>query len=196
MKTWERIAWLGGLLSLPGMGRAASLEELTDTGLIGGGVLLFLVALVLLIVPRLFKFGVVIMLLADGLFVARIFFRGEFEQWVQAQGWGVQLEAMSRDSLRLYTLLAVLACLLSLLLLRSLGLLLVGEGRSQVRARPKAHKARGASARRFRDWDERGEPEPEPIPAPRKAARNNRFRVHDYLDQLDEQPPARDWPIR
>ena len=108
---------------------------------------------------------------------------------------------MSRDSLRLYTLLAVLATLAGLLLLRGLWRLLVGTGQrpihNQSRARPKTRgKPRSARTRGFRDWDERGEPEPEPVSAPRKRPSNNRFRVHDYLDQLDEQPPARDWQIR
>ncbi len=190
---------MGGLLSVPGIGWAASLEEVTDTGLIGGGVLLLLAALVLMIVPRMFKFGILAMLLADGLLVVRIFFRGEWEQWVQARGWENQLAALSRDELRLYTLLAVLACLLMLVLLRSLWRLLLGEGRGSSDARPRGKKRRATSGRRLRDWDERGAPEPEPVPAPRKGSRNNRFRVHDYLDQLeqqDEQPPVRDWQNR
>jgi hypothetical protein len=54
-----------GLLLLPSLAYAVPVTDFVDTLFIGGGVMLFIAGVLLLLVPGLFKTGVLTTLLAD-----------------------------------------------------------------------------------------------------------------------------------
>jgi len=96
-----------GLLS-PAAAQAVPLADFIDTSFVGGGAMLFVAGLVMLFLPRFFRWGVMTLLLADGLFILRILWRREVLDYLQNQtGYGPFIEEMSRDASRFYTLVGV-----------------------------------------------------------------------------------------
>lgn len=183
-------------LLAPAAAQAVPLADFIDTSFVGGGAMLFLAGLIMLFLPRCFRWGVLTLLCADGLFILRIMWRRDVVHYLQEQSnYAPLIEAMSRDASRFYTLMAVAAFLLAVVVLRSLCHALfgvptvsvskdpkTGKWRRPVAAQPKAHP-------RVRPHQESVEEPFEPA-APRPAAgskRGNRFRVHDYLEQLERQ---------
>ena len=99
-----------GLLAMPNLATAIPLKDFMDTGFIGGGVMLFVIGLIMIFIPRLFKWGVMAMLLADILFLVRIFFRKEVTDYLATQSnYAAIIEDMSRDAARFITVLRVIS---------------------------------------------------------------------------------------
>ena len=108
-----------GLLAMPNLATAIPLKDFMDTGFIGGGVMLFVIGLFMIFIPRLFKWGVMTMLLADILFLVRIFFRKEVMDYLATQGnYAAIIEDMSRDAARFITVLSVISVVIALLACR------------------------------------------------------------------------------
>lgn len=189
-------------LMAPAAAQAVPLADFIDTSFVGGGAMLFLAGLVMLFLPRCFRWGVTTLLLADGLFILRILWRREVTDFLQNRtGYAPFIEEMSRDASRFYTLVGVAAVLLAITLLRFVCHALFGQpvlsGRAEkdpktgkwrhpVAAQPKGHP-------RVRPREQLGDEQEtdfyQPV-APRPASggkRGNRFRVHDYLEQLERQ---------
>lgn len=194
-----------GLLS-PAAAQAVPLADFIDTSFVGGGAMLFVAGLVMLFLPRFFRWGVMTLLLADGLFILRILWRREVLDYLQNQtGYGPFIEEMSRDASRFYTLVGVAACLLALIVLRFIIHALFGQPaltarvekdpktgkwRHPVAAQPKGHHR----VRPQQQLDDNESDDYQPV-AHRPASgskRGNRFRVHDYLEQLERQQQYRE----
>lgn len=108
-----------GLLAMPNLATAIPLKDFMDTGFIGGGVMLFVIGLIMIFIPRLFKWGVLTMLLADVLFLMRIFFRKEIMDYLTTQGnYAAIIEDMSRDAARFTTVLVVVSLVIAILVCR------------------------------------------------------------------------------
>lgn len=108
-----------GLLAMPNLATAIPLKDFMDTGFIGGGVMLFVIGLIMIFIPRLFKWGVMTMLLADILFLVRIFFRKEVTDYLATQSnYAAIIEDMSRDAARFITVLGVISVVIALLACR------------------------------------------------------------------------------
>lgn len=123
-----------GLLAMPNLATALPLKDFMDTGFIGGGVMLFVIGLIMIFIPRLFKWGVVTMLLADILFLVRMFFRKEVMDYLATQSnYAAIIEDMSRDAARFITVLIVITVVIALLACRGflLAFLLPTPVRSQ-----------------------------------------------------------------
>jgi Ca2+/Na+ antiporter len=195
-------------LMLPAAAQAVPLADFIDTSFVGGGAMLFVAGLVMLFLPRFFRWGVTTLLLADGLFILRILWRKEVTDYLQNQtGYGPFIEEMSRDASRFYTLVGVAACLLAILVLRFIFHALFGQPalparaekdpktgkwRHPVAAQPKGHPRVRPQQQLDADEDET---EVYQSVASRPASgskRGNRFRVHDYLEQLERQQQYRE----
>ena len=192
MKLSGAVSGLIGGVMLPQVAQAIPLTNFIDTSFIGGGVMLFIAGFCMLFIPRMFKTGVFIMLLADLLFTLRILFRSELIHYLEAQtAYAPFVEEMSRDASRFYTVITVLILLTAVLLVRSILRQLFGWSR----AIPKVEK-RASSAHAHKEGKAQSRPVLRPhyvdeeLPAPsshKRDGRNNRFRVHDYLEQLERQ---------
>lgn len=192
MKLSGAMSWLIGGVMLPQVAQAIPLTNFIDTSFIGGGVMLFIAGFCMLFIPRMFKIGVLIMLLADACFMLRILFRSELNHYLEAQTAYVPfIQEMSRDASRFYTVIAILLLLTGLLLVRSILRQLFGWGRTLPQVEKRASPA---SARKEVKSQARPALRPqyadEELPPPsqhKRDGRNNRFRVHDYLEQLERQ---------
>ena len=194
-----------GLLS-PAAAQAVPLADFIDTSFVGGGAMLFVAGLVMLFLPRFFRWGVMTLLLADGLFILRILWRREVLDYLQNQtGYGPFIEEMSRDASRFYTLVGVAACLLALIVLRFIIHALFGQPaltarvekdpktgkwRHPVAAQPKGHHR--VRPQQQLDDDESDDYQPVAHQPASGSKRGNRFRVHDYLEQLERQQQYRE----
>ncbi len=188
---------VGGIIAgvmLPQVAQAIPLSQLIDTSFIGGGVMLFIAGFCMLFIPRMFKIGVLIMLVADLLFMLRIFFRSELLHYLEAQtSYAPFLQEMSRDASRFYTVMAVIMMLTAVLLVRSIlcqlfagrGVSSEGEKRASPASRGNEGRSRSRPALRPH-YPHAQEPSPTPL-AQKRDGRNSRFRVHDYLEQLERQ---------
>jgi hypothetical protein len=108
-----------GLLLLPSLAYAVPVTDFVDTLFIGGGVMLFIAGVLLLLVPGLFKTGVLTTLLADILFMARMLFPDALEQTIAAQtDWQPLIESTSTGSSRIYAVVGVAIVVVSILSLR------------------------------------------------------------------------------
>ncbi|MCD8548340.1 MAG: hypothetical protein LRY38_07995 [Aeromonadaceae bacterium] len=153
----------GLLLGLPLPSQALPIKAALDTALVGGGTMLFVAGLIMLVIPRWFKTGVLVMLLADALFVSRMLMLESWQTWLRELGWEPWILGLSRDGARLVTLMAVLGCLLCLWSVRRLLMRPVepaGAPRRSVRREPQTQEA----GRR------------------RGGASRSKLRMHDYPD--------------
>ncbi|MGL4206471.1 MAG: hypothetical protein ACRCRW_10195 [Aeromonadaceae bacterium] len=192
MKLSGAVGWTLSGLMLPQVAQAIPLSSFIDTSFIGGGVMLFIAGFCMLFIPRMFKLGVLIMLLADALFLLRIFFRSELSRYLEEQTtYAPFIQEMSRDASRFYTVITVLILLTALLLVRSILRQLFGREREQPKLEKRASPASASKAAKSqtRPVLKPNYPE-ETLPPPlshKRDGRNNRFRVHDYLEQLERQ---------
>ncbi len=109
------------LLTIPNFASAVPLKDFMDTGFIGGGVMLFVVGMVMLFIPRMFRWGVVTMLFGDVLFMVRMFFRKDLTVYLTSQGnYGQLIEEMGRDASRFLTIMGVVSIVVALLVVRAL----------------------------------------------------------------------------
>lgn len=72
---------------------AVTVEHAVMSGSVDAGILIFAIGAVLLVVPKLAKLGVLYMLLADALFVGRILFFPQMQQWLNEHGYAEILAA-------------------------------------------------------------------------------------------------------
>ncbi len=206
------------LLLLPSLAYAVPVTEFVDTLFIGGGVMLFLAGVLLLLVPGLFKTGVLITLMADVLFMLRMLFPDVLEKSLSEQpDWQPLIDTASTGGSRIYAATGVAIIVISTLSLRWLlksifGTPTVNNSRANtksatapVQPQKRAYapsvtpKVSGRNRNRLnRDRDDFSgyTEEPEPQPDPVSPAHNKRFRVHDYLENLEQQqaqptPPPR-----
>lgn len=191
-----------GLLLLPSLAYAVPVTDFVDTLFIGGGVMLFIAGVLLLLVPGLFKTGVLTTLLADILFMARMLFPDALEQTIAAQtDWQPLIESTSTGSSRIYAVVSVAIVVVSILSLRWLlhsffapalpkkqpaaraaGASTVSNRSGQKTARSKTRLNRDRD-----DFSGYTEAPPAAKPEPQSPAHNKRFRVHDYLENLEQQ---------
>lgn len=159
-----------GLLAIPNLATAIPLKDFMDTGFIGGGVMLFVTGLIMIFIPRLFKWGVLTMLLADVLFLMRIFFRKEIMDYLTTQGnYAAIIEDMSRDAARFTTVLVVVSLVIAILVCR--GFLLAFFISTPVQSHP-SKRRRPAS-----------HPDASPSPvASREPSRGKRPRIDRDLE--------------
>lgn len=116
--TWRLVLLL---LTIPNFATAVPLKDFMDTGFIGGGVMLFVAGAVMLFIPRMFRWGVITMLLADALFMVRMFFRKDLTTYLTSQGnYGQLIEEMGRDTSRFLTIVGVVSTVMALLVVRAL----------------------------------------------------------------------------
>ena len=109
------------LLTIPNFATAVPLKDFIDTGFIGGGVMLFVAGVVMLFIPRMFRWGVITMLIADALFMVRMFFRKDLTIYLTSQGnYGQLIEEMGRDASRFLTIMGVVSTVMALLVVRAL----------------------------------------------------------------------------
>lgn len=191
-----------GLLLLPSLAYAVPVTDFVDTLFIGGGVMLFIAGVLLLLVPGLFKTGVLTTLLADILFMARMLFPDALEQTIAAQtDWQPLIESTSTGSSRIYAVVSVAIVVVSILSLRWLlhSFFAPALPKKQPAARTaggstvsnrSGQKAARSKTRLNRDRDDFSgytEAPPAAKPEPQSPAHNKRFRVHDYLENLEQQ---------
>jgi hypothetical protein len=191
-----------GLLLLPSLAYAVPVTDFVDTLFIGGGVMLFIAGVLLLLVPGLFKTGVLTTLLADILFMARMLFPDALEQSIAAQtDWQPLIESTSTGSSRIYAVVSVAIVVVSILSLRWLlhSFFAPALPKKQPAARAagastvsnrSGQKAARSKTRLNRDRDDFSgytEAPPAAKPEPQSPAHNKRFRVHDYLENLEQQ---------
>jgi hypothetical protein len=190
------------LLLLPSLAYAVPVTEFVDTLFIGGGVMLFIAGVLLLLVPGLFKTGVLTTLLADILFITRMLFPDALEQSIAAQtDWQPLIESVSTGSSRVYAVVSVAIVVVSILSLRWLlhSFFAPALPKKQPAARAAratatsdraGQKATRSKTRLNRDRDDFSGYTEEPQatkPEPQSPAHNKRFRVHDYLENLEQQ---------
>ncbi len=197
------------LLLLPSLAYAVPVTEFVDTLFIGGGVMLFLAGVLLLLVPGLFKTGVLITLMADVLFMLRMLFPDVLEKSLSEQpDWQPLIDTASTGGSRIYAAAGVAIIVISTLSLR--WLLKSAFGSPKVSNKQPQNKSAAAPARsqsrphtpqptarttgrnrnrlnRDRDDFSGYTEEPEQQPEPASPAHNKRFRVHDYLENLEHQ---------
>ena len=126
------------LLAVPNLAFAVPLKDFMDTSFIGGGVMLFVVGLVMLFIPRMFRWGVLTMLAGDLLFMVRMFFQKDLMVYVTSQGnYGQLIEELSRDASRFMTILGVVTVVIVLLVFRVLLRGLVGSNDTRQTKREK-----------------------------------------------------------
>lgn len=188
-----------GLLLSPSLAYAVPVTEFVDTLFIGGGVMLFIAGVLLLLVPGLFKTGVLTTLLADILFMARMLFPDALEQTIAAQpDWQPLIESTSTGSSRVYAVVSVAIIVVSILSLRWLlhSFFAPALPKKQSAARTTTASNRAGQkmprnkTRLNRDRDDFSGYTEEPVaakPEPQSPAHNKRFRVHDYLENLEQQ---------
>lgn len=188
-----------GLLLLPSLAYAVPVTDFVDTLFIGGGVMLFIAGVLLLLVPGLFKTGVLTTLLADILFITRMLFPDALEQSIAAQtDWQPLIESTSTGSSRVYAVVGVAIVVVSILSLRWLlhSFFAPALPKKQPATRATAasdragQKATRSKTRLNRDRDDFSgytEEPPAAKPEPQSPAHNKRFRVHDYLENLEQQ---------
>nr|WP_321271998.1 hypothetical protein [uncultured Tolumonas sp.] len=199
-----------GLLLLPSLASAEPVAEFVDTLFIGGGVMLFLAGVLLLLVPGLFKTGVLTTLLADILFMARMLFPDALEKSIAAQpDWQPLIESASIGSGRVYAAVGVAIIVVSILSLRWLLRSFFAPtttakkttSRTERASAPEraATKPSRSKTRLNRDRDDFSgytEEPPAARPEPPSPLHNKRFRVHDYLENLEHQQPQTETPIK
>ena len=191
-----------GLLLLPSLAYAVPVTDFVDTLFIGGGVMLFIAGVLLLLVPGLFKTGVLTTLLADILFMARMLFPDALEQTIAAQSdWQPLVESTSTGSSRVYAVVGVAIVVVSILSLRWLLHSFFAPALPKKQPAARATRATAASdragqkatrskTRLNRDRDDFSgytEEPPAAKPEPQSPAHNTRYRVHDYLENLEQQ---------
>lgn len=191
-----------GLLLLPSLAYAVPVTEFVDTLFIGGGVMLFIAGVLLLLVPGLFKTGVLTTLLADILFMARMLFPDALEQTIAAQtDWQPLIESTSTGSSRIYAVVGVAIVVVSILSLRWLlhsffapalpkkqpAARAAGASTASNRSGQKAARSKTRLNRDRDDFSGYTEEPPAAKPEPQSPAHNKRFRVHDYLENLEQQ---------
>ncbi len=200
MNKFRRLLLSGGLLLLPSLAYAVPVNEFVDTLFIGGGVALFIAGVLLLLVPGLFKTGVLTTLLADILFIARMLFPNEIEQTITAQAdWQPLIESASTGTSRVYAVVSVAIVVVSVLSFRWLVRSLFSPSQPKAQPNTRSHASaeratppasRSGKTRLNRDRDDFSgytEEPPAAKPAPQSPAHNKRFRVHDYLENLEHQ---------
>nr|WP_321241546.1 hypothetical protein [uncultured Tolumonas sp.] len=199
-----------GLLLLPSLASAEPVAEFVDTLFIGGGVMLFLAGVLLLLVPGLFKTGVLTTLLADILFMARMLFPDALEKSIAAQpDWQPLIESASIGSGRVYAAVGVAIIVVSILSLRWLLRSFFAPtttakkttSRTERASAPEraATKPSRSKTRLNRDRDDFSgytEEPPAARPEPPSPLHNKRFRVHDYLENLEHQQPQTETPVK
>lgn len=156
------------------------MREFVDTFFIGGGVILLVAGVIMVVWPRLFRWGVLAMCCADALFLTRILGQRGVTTWLDQAGYSQVIEDSSRDAIRLFTFVFAVTVLIVLLTLRQVGRAL--SGTPQVKS-PAASNGKRAERAVTPDHAERRT-------AP--SSKNNRFRVHDYLEQLEAEQPYDD----
>lgn len=199
-----------GLLLLPSLASAEPVAEFVDTLFIGGGVMLFLAGVLLLLVPGLFKTGVLTTLLADILFMARMLFPDALEKSIAAQpDWQPLIESASVGSGRVYAAVGVAIIVVSILSLRWLlrsffaPTTTVKKTTSRTerasapeRAATKPSRNKTRLNRDREDFSGYTEEPPAARPEPPSPLHNKRFRVHDYLENLEHQQPQTETPVK
>ena len=191
-----------GLLLLPSLAYAVPVTDFVDTLFIGGGVMLFIAGVLLLLVPGLFKTGVLTTLLADILFMARMLFPDALEQTIAAQtDWQPLIESTSTGSSRIYAVVGVAIVVVSILSLRWLlhsffapalpkkqpAARAAGASTASNRSGQKTARSKTRLNRDRDDFSGYTEAPPAAKPEPQSPAHNKRFRVHDYLENLEQQ---------
>lgn len=205
MNKIRKLLLSSGFLLLPSLAHAAPITEFVDTLFIGGGVMLFIAGVLLLLIPGLFKTGVVITLLADILFMTRVLFPDVLEQDLAADpDWQLLVESTTTGSSRFYAAMGVAFIVLSILGLRWLvRSFFAPPGTGKPKANNKLSRQTSARPARFsnqkqptrnktrlnRDREDFSgyTEEPELQPEPVSPVHNKRFRVHDYLENLEHQ---------
>ena len=170
----------------PGLASAMPLRDFLDTGFIGGGCMLFAVGLVMVVWPRMFRWGVIMFLLADALFLTRIFLRRDIVEFIEQQSqYAAMIDGMGRDAARFFTILAAVGIVVLVMVLRAVLRSLFADAPARV-------KSRHPSRRPQRSEPDAPDDDEEAHAQRRDAAvaRNKRFRVHDYLEQLEAQQPT------
>ncbi len=199
-----------GLLLLPSLASAEPVAEFVDTLFIGGGVMLFLAGVLLLLVPGLFKTGVLTTLLADILFMARMLFPDALEKSIAAQpDWQPLIESASIGSGRVYAAVGVAIIVVSILslrwLLRSFFAPTTTAKKTTSRTEHASAPERAATKpsrnktrlnRDREDFSGYTEEPPAARPEPPSPLHNKRFRVHDYLENLEHQQPQTETPVK
>ena len=205
MNKIRKLLLSSGFLLVPSLAHAVPVTEFVDTLFIGGGVMLFIAGVLLLLVPGLFKTGVIITLLADILFMTRVLFPDVLEQDLAADpDWQLLIESTTTGSSRFYAALGVACVVLGTLGVRWLARSFFANpgsgnrkakpqktsqssprpGRVASQKQPARNKARLNRDREdFSGYTEEPEPQPEPV----SPVHNKRFRVHDYLENLEHQ---------
>lgn len=194
------------LLLLPSLAQAIPLKDFIDTSLIGGGVMLFGLGLIMLVIPRMFKTGVMTMLLADVFFLSRIFMQKEVTSFIESQEqYAAVVQDLSRDAARFATVMVVISVMVMVLILRGLlrSVTAIPESASSRKKRS-TESHRTATSRRPRGREPKPEEMAPPVEESKKphrpridrdnephfssgSASQNKFRVHDYLEKLESQ---------
>ena len=208
MNKIRKLLFSSGLLLLPSLPYAVPVTDFVDTLFIGGGVMLFIAGVLLLLVPGLFKTGVFITLLADILFMFRMLFPDVLEQDLAAQSdWQPLIESASTGSSRFYAAIGVALIVITTLSLRwllhsflaapsaapksSSRTSLTARKKTVSQSHPSRQKPSGRTKSRLnRDRDDFSgytEEPPAPQAEPVSPVHNKRFRVHDYLENLEQQ---------
>lgn len=186
-----------GLLFLmtPTLGWSMPVTDFVDTLFIGGGVMLFLSGIIMLFIPGLFRTGIMTTVIADILFVSRMLFPHKVDDMIAAQTeWLPMIDHASMNTGRIYTAVLVICTVIAILCARWLLRSLFGSHDKSQKAKNKQTKQKPApqkqKTRLNRDRDDFNGYEEEslpPEPATSSPTHTKRFRVHDYLENLEKQ---------
>jgi len=167
--------------------------DFVDTLFIGGGVMLFLGGIIMLVIPGLFRTGIMTTVIADILFVSRMLFPHKVDDLIATQTeWLPLIDSASINTGRIYTAVLVVCTLIAILCFRWLLISALGSSTKTQKTKNKtkstAHKPQKSKLNRDRD-DFSGYEENMLPPEPEHASPSHtkRFRVHDYLENLEKQ---------
>lgn len=170
-------------------------SEFVDTLFIGGGVMLFLGGIIMLVIPGLFRTGILTTVIADILFVSRMLFPDSVDALVSAEtSWQPLIDSASLNMARVYTAVLVFCTLIAILCLRAFIRMIFGTSKPAKNKsvnRNSSPKKKSSRAKIQRDRDDfsgyEADTELPPEPEQYSPTHTKRFRVHDYLENLEKQ---------
>ncbi len=182
------------LLMTPTLGWTMPVTDFVDTLFIGGGIMLFLGGIIMLLIPGLLRTGIMTTVIADILFVSRMLFPQKIDDLFAAQTeWLPFIDSASVNTGRIYAAVLVVSTLIAILCFRWLLISAVGRPAKPQKTKSKtksaSHKPQKSRLNRDRD-DFSGYEEEEtlpPEPEHTSPSHTKRFRVHDYLENLEKQ---------
>lgn len=200
MKTLKYI--LSGLMLLlsPTLTWAVPVTDFVDTVFIGGGIMLFIGGLIMLVIPGLFRTGIITTIIADVLFVARMLFPNKLDEMVKNQNeWLSIIDSASLDASRMYTAILVVCTLVAILGTRWILISIFGSSKPTAKndktnkpSKTAKTSTKNSPRKINRDREDFSGYEEEPPvsveePDVHSPSHNKRFRVHDYLENLEKQ---------